>query len=124
MTETWQQLAAEKQKQVASKIPAAWRLPTDVLATISEDSPTSVISIPRSCGILSEKDLDITESFSAVELLKRLANGEFTAVDVTEAFCKRAAIAQQLVCTNYTIKSKGNSLTCFIDQLLYGNDVR
>lgn len=94
---TWQQIAAEKQKLAASKIPQEWLLPADVLSTISEESPFSVTSIPRSCGLLSEKELNITENYSCVMLLQKLADGGFSAADVTGAFCKRAAIAQQLV---------------------------
>lgn len=93
----WQQIAAEKRRIAASKIPPAWLLPTEILASISEDSPISVTSIPRSCGLLSETELDITENYSAVGLLQKLASAELSAVEVTTAFCKRAAIAQQLV---------------------------
>ncbi|KAH7379676.1 amidase signature domain-containing protein [Cadophora sp. MPI-SDFR-AT-0126] len=38
-----------------------------------------------------------TENYTAVKLLEHLASGKFTSVAVTTAFCKRAAIAQQLV---------------------------
>jgi amidase len=41
--------------------------------------------------------LIITESYDARRLLRQLATGQLTSVEVTEAFSKRAAIAQQLV---------------------------
>ena len=34
----------------------------------------------------------------SIALLEKLASREFTALEVTTAFCKRAAIAQQLTC--------------------------
>jgi hypothetical protein len=40
--------------------------------------------------------MNITESYTVVELLKALSVGDLSALDVTVAFSKRAAIAQQL----------------------------
>jgi amidase len=41
--------------------------------------------------------LAITES-TAVDLVSEMAAGKLTSVAVTTAFCKRAALAHQLVC--------------------------
>lgn len=57
------------------------------------------MGVPKSCGILTAGELAITES-SAVDLVSQLAAGKLTSVAVTTAFCKRAAIAHQLLnCT-------------------------
>lgn len=48
-------------------------------------------------GILSQRELEITEQYSVAELLTALSSGQITAVEATLAFSKRAAIAQQLV---------------------------
>jgi hypothetical protein len=88
--ETWQSKVAKKQAEVKAAIPAQWLLPPSI-------RPPSVLDIPRKCGILSERELIITESYDARQLLHQLAIGRLTSVEVTEAFSKRAAIAQQLV---------------------------
>lgn len=90
----WQEKAQLKQSEAASKIPPEWRLSLDILTAISNES--NVLDIPTKCGILSARELDITEHYDATDLLQRLASKELSAVEVTTAFCKRAAIAQQL----------------------------
>lgn len=85
----WQAIAAEKKSQLEASIPQEWRiktLPTD----------DSVMSFPKSSGILTQEELSITES-SATELVQDLASRKLSSVAVTTAFCKRAALAQQLV---------------------------
>ena len=52
--------------------------------------------MPASSGILSEKELTITLC-DATEIIQNIHAGTWTAEDVCLAFCKRAAIAQQLV---------------------------
>lgn len=47
--------------------------------------------------ILSAQELEITEHKSVVELAKKIAEKKYTSVDVVTAYCKRAAIAHQLV---------------------------
>ncbi|RHZ54891.1 putative general amidase [Aspergillus thermomutatus] len=90
----WQQKAQFKQSEAASKIPPEWRLSSDILNAISNES--NILDIPTKCGILSDRELDITENYDATDLLQKLASKELSAVEVTTAFCKRAAIAQQL----------------------------
>jgi amidase len=52
----------------------------------------------RDSGILTAHELDITEGYTVSGLISALATGSLTAVEVTLAYCKRAAVAQQLVC--------------------------
>ncbi|KAJ5733144.1 Amidase, partial [Penicillium manginii] len=47
-------------------------------------------------GLLSDLELDLTENYTAAQLLAKLASGEASSLAVTTAFCKRAAIAQQV----------------------------
>jgi hypothetical protein len=88
--ENWQSKVTKKQAQVKAAIPTQWLLPDSI-------RPTRVLDIPRQCGILSVRELIITGNYDAGQLLHQLATGSLTSVEVTEAFCKRAAIAQQLV---------------------------
>ncbi|EDU46607.1 acetamidase [Pyrenophora tritici-repentis Pt-1C-BFP] len=91
----WHTLAASKRASVYSKIPPSWRLPASQTAQYTETSPISVVDVPRTCGILTEKELDITENYDATALVEKMAKGELKSVEVVTAFCKRAAVAQQ-----------------------------
>ncbi|KAJ5223914.1 Amidase [Penicillium chermesinum] len=98
MVETWETLVAKKQAEAADKIPSAWRLPSEYTVDVSETSSLNVLDIPRRSGLLSEKQLEITETNDATSLLEKIRKQELSAYEVTEAFCIRAAIAQQLTC--------------------------
>lgn len=90
----WQDLVAHKRRECQDKIPAEWTLSGDLLAV-----PPRLLDydLPRRSGLLSDLELDITENCSAGQLLKKLASGQVSSLAVTKAFCKRAAIAQQVV---------------------------
>ena len=93
----WEAIAAAKQKENLGKIPPEWRLPASALKDISASSTGNVLDVPRTCGILSEVELEITEKYDAPTLVEKMRSKELSAVAVTTAFCKRAAVAQQLV---------------------------
>lgn len=93
---TWQEKAEIKRNQVAAAIPQEWRLPENLIQRMTEHDPTNILGIPGRCGILNKQELNITENYDATALLENLASGQFTAVEVTTAFSKRSAIAQQL----------------------------
>lgn len=94
---SWQELVAVKQEQCDKKIPVEWRLREKQLAHASQNVRLLETDVPRHSGILSEAELDITEAYSASDLLRKLSTGQVGSVEVTTAFCKRGAIAQQLV---------------------------
>lgn len=103
-TPAWQARADDKRNRCQNLIPEAWRLGPAVLQGLVQQQPlekskTNLIEldIPRRSGILTAEELRITEAYDVQQLLGALASGELTALDVTVAFCKRAAIAQQLV---------------------------
>lgn len=91
----WQSLAKSKRDSVFAKIPKDWLLPTSFTPQYTETSTISVIDVPRTCGLLTEKELEITEQYDATELVKLMSNGQLKSIDVVTAFCKRAAIAHQ-----------------------------
>lgn len=68
-------------------------LPQDTLTSL----PLNVTLIPRTCGLLSDKELELTDNYDATSLLSMLASGEVTARQLLTAFRKRATIAQQTV---------------------------
>ena len=93
---SWQALATRKRQQCAREIPPEWHLP-DSLAQWPQGERLIAADIPRKSGLLSDSELQITENYTATQLVAKLATGELRSVEVTTAFCKRAAIAQQLV---------------------------
>lgn len=93
MLKDYKTIAAEKQLQRQAKIPKEWLIPVEKYR-----NETNLLSIPATCGVLSEVELEITRDYDATDLLAKLKAGEYSAEQVTVAFCKRAAIAQQLVC--------------------------
>jgi amidase len=80
---TWQSIAARKQAERSSRIPKAW-----LLRELPGKDRLNVMGIPRECGILSPKELDITESYDATALAQAIARGRLKSVDVVTAFCK------------------------------------
>lgn len=108
-TSAWQAGASEKYAQVQKLIPEAWKLSPDVWQGLKQPLEKSkndlmALDIPRRSGILTPQELQITEAYNVKQLLKALASGQLTALEVTTAFCKRAAISQQLVCLLLSIE--------------------
>lgn len=89
MATAWEQIADDKKNRILASIPDAWRIKGEVHGD-------SVMDYPKTSGIMTELELVITES-SAVDLVAQMAAGQLTSVIVTTAFCKRAALAHQLV---------------------------
>jgi amidase len=89
----WEQISQDKRAALLDCIPEKWRIPTDLLPP---ESQLDITGFPVESGWFSVEELEIT-SKSAVELLGKLVKGEWSAYDVTSAFCKRAAAAHQLV---------------------------
>lgn len=93
----WQELVARKRRECQDKIPHEWTLSEDILKSV----PKHLLEydLPRCSGLLSDLELDVTENYTATELLVKLASGQVSSLAVTTAFSKRAAIAQQVVRT-------------------------
>ncbi|KAG6848278.1 hypothetical protein H0H93_001621, partial [Arthromyces matolae] len=93
MARKWEVLVADKKIRQKASIPKEWIiLPSDA------ESPSGVMNVLdflETCGLLSSREIEITNTQIDV-LLARLAKGEWTCVEVTTAFSKRAVIAHQL----------------------------
>lgn len=87
----WKELISEKKIRQKAAIPQEW-----ILDNIPSEKTLNVIDFPEKSGLLSEKEIEITNS-QVGPLLERLADGSWSAVEVTTAFSKRAVIAHQLV---------------------------
>ncbi|ODV85728.1 hypothetical protein CANARDRAFT_27824 [[Candida] arabinofermentans NRRL YB-2248] len=85
----------KKKLSVLRNVPADWHIPQSCIPISGKSNILAVATNPE-VGILSEKEIDITESYSVDELLECIHSRQLTALEVTIAFCKRAAIANQL----------------------------
>ncbi|OQE24417.1 hypothetical protein PENSTE_c007G07921 [Penicillium steckii] len=102
------EIAERKQAELAAAIPAQWRLPKNLIPegmlspaeSITEGPKqyerVNVMDIPRTCGILTSKELDITENYDVRGLVSAITEGKLKSEEVIRGFCKRAAIAHQL----------------------------
>lgn len=113
---SWESIATKAQGAIRAAIPEKWKLPkTEVEGLQSK----CVLNIPRTCGLLTADQLNITEQ-TATELLAKLARGKLSSTDVVEAFCARAAIAHQLVFYPYYQMSSHQAKSFAVGQLFGG----
>lgn len=91
--EDWQATAAATREAREASIPAEWRIPTDEMPT---GSILDVTKFPVDSGMFSDFELAITDA-GAVEIVDKIKARQWTAEEVTKAFCKQAAVAHQLV---------------------------
>ncbi|KAI0089886.1 general amidase [Irpex rosettiformis] len=86
----WKTICAERKKKQLDSMPPEWII----------DPPKSpygsVQHVPEECGLLTTRELEITNTTDVDILLNMLATGVWSSVEVTTAFYKRAIIAQQL----------------------------
>lgn len=88
---TWQDIAQRRRDDIKNAIPSSYLVSKDSLAT-----GHNFMNLPETCSILNERELEIT-SLTATKLLHLIHTEVYTAVEVTTAFCKRAAVAHQAV---------------------------
>ncbi|GAA83937.1 general amidase GmdA [Aspergillus luchuensis IFO 4308] len=89
---SWEQTAATKRQSVLAAIPEKWRIKGPIPSPTEQRDVTG----PYIQQFLSPREIEITET-DAVGITERTTTGQWTAVEVTEAFCHRAALAHQLV---------------------------
>ncbi|KAF2643232.1 amidase [Massarina eburnea CBS 473.64] len=90
-TPTWQTIAKKVQDHRDATIAKVQPSIPDIAL---EDIPLDSTSIPKT--ILKPEEIAITES-TPEDLVSKLASGELTSVEVTNAFLRRAALSQKLV---------------------------
>ncbi|PYI11218.1 acetamidase [Aspergillus sclerotiicarbonarius CBS 121057] len=87
-TSTWEKTAQAKGQAILKAIPLEWRVPQPI--------PPVDVTGAYIQGFLNAREIEITEA-DAVAITTQTTSGKWSAVEVTEAFCHRAAIAHQLV---------------------------
>ncbi|KAF2128097.1 amidase [Dothidotthia symphoricarpi CBS 119687] len=90
--QNWEKIAASKRAALAEQIPTEYRVPKDLLPP---DSQLDVTPWPKESNWFAPKELEITDS-TASRILEQVASKTWSSEEVTRAFCKRAAAAQQL----------------------------
>ncbi|CAG8125344.1 unnamed protein product [Penicillium olsonii] len=90
--ESWRDRGEAKRLSILNSIPEKWRLVDPVPpATELRDVTGSYIQ-----QFLTPREIEITET-DAAGIAAHTCTGDWSAVEVTEAFCHRAALAHQLV---------------------------
>lgn len=92
-TNRWEDIAAAKAAALLATIPPEWVIPKALEPSSKE---LDVTTFPKASGWFTPLELEITSSTSS-EILSKVREGKWTAKAVTSAFCKRAAVAHQLV---------------------------
>lgn len=91
--QSWQDKAAAKVAETKSKIPREWILPDSALEDAKHQRQLSGPFIEK---FLDEEELEIIRNDS-VPLVAKIMAREYTALQVTRAYCKTAAMAHQIV---------------------------
>ena len=91
MAGDWKTAATAKRDEILASIPKKWML--EKLPSNQEQRDVTGAFVQQ---FLSPKEIEITET-DVVGIAQKTTSGKWTAVEVTEAFCHRAAIAHQLV---------------------------
>lgn len=90
---TWEDIGKQARARLFESIPSEWRVSEDKLPPADQ---ADVLDIPSKSGLFSEHELQITAS-SATYIVQAIGSGEWTALEVTQAFCKKAAVVHQVV---------------------------
>lgn len=98
----WEEKANVKRQSVNRLIPEEWRIEAPIPSKETQRDVTG----DYIRQYLSKAEIEITES-DAVSIVDNTTSGRWTAEDVTQAFCHRAAIAHQIV----SIKTIGPGVT-------------
>jgi amidase len=88
---SWEKVRDAKKAEQDARIPTEWKL-----KDLPSDSVRDLRPYAKISGILSERELEITDE-DATSLVDKLASGVYSAVEVVTAYCKRAAVGHQLI---------------------------
>ena len=88
---SWKTLAEAKRDAILKSIPEKWRV-----SKLPSNEEQVDVTGPFIHQFLNEQEILITET-DAVGIVEKTSSGQWSAVEVTEAFCHRAALAHQLV---------------------------
>ncbi|KAL2812557.1 amidase signature domain-containing protein [Aspergillus cavernicola] len=90
---TWQEIGVEARRRRDALIPAEHRLSSELLKSIA--NVTDVTNVHESTCLFTPSQLEIISSI-AETIVAKVAKSVWTALEVAEAFCLSASVAQQL----------------------------
>lgn len=93
MGQHYNEVAAIALKRREGAIPPDLLLPEKSLLEL----PQNLSTVPQSSGHFTPEELEIIET-NAESIVLKIKQRAWTSLEVTKAFCKAAAVAQQLVC--------------------------
>lgn len=93
MVEVWSKRVEDARERRDKQISHEYRIPQEL---IPSPKTKDVSRFVVESGLMTEQELAITNA-SLVELITDISHKKWSAQDVTRAYCKRAAYAQQLV---------------------------
>lgn len=91
--DSWKDRAAAKRAETLNKIRPEWRLSADDIERANRQRDITGSFIEQ---FLDKDEVSVT-SLTSVPLLETLAEQKLSAVQVATAFCRRAAVAHQIV---------------------------
>lgn len=62
--------------------------PAESITNVKQYQRVNVMDVPRKCGLLTRRDLEITENWNVRDLLSQIADGKLSAEEVVTGFCK------------------------------------
>ncbi|KAJ7288192.1 general amidase [Mycena rebaudengoi] len=86
----WEARCAQRRRAQAESIPPGWKIDPPPKTQLN------VMDIPRQTPLLNSREMEITETVDVQVILDKLRTSEWSSVEVTIAFYKRAIIAHQL----------------------------
>uniref|UniRef100_A0A8H7KCZ8 amidase n=1 Tax=Bionectria ochroleuca TaxID=29856 RepID=A0A8H7KCZ8_BIOOC len=111
--------AAKKRQGLRDSIPKSHLLPAELAKKAAKGLLLPLDPEVLKCGVLNDLGIEITSIDDAAVLLDRIAKRIYSAVAVTEAFCKRASIAQQTVnCLTEILYDKAIERAKYLDDYL------
>lgn len=99
---SWQATARAKVEDIHSRIPKEWLLSDTDLERAKKQRNLTGSFIEQYLG----DDEKMIVSHGSVDLVEKIKHGEHTALNVTQAYCKTAAIAQQIVSSAFFFSTR------------------
>ncbi|ODQ59226.1 hypothetical protein WICANDRAFT_63720 [Wickerhamomyces anomalus NRRL Y-366-8] len=88
-TESWQEIAQKKREAVFAKIPKEWIIEVPSIEKVSNTRDYLDTILPK-------EEVAITDQ-SLLQLSEKIQKGELTSLEITTAFCHRAALTHQII---------------------------
>jgi amidase len=93
MGQHYKEIAAIALERREAAIPKGLLLSEELILKL----PRNLTTVPQTSGHFTPQELEIIDT-DATGILLRIKQKTWASLDVTRAFCKAAAVAQQLVC--------------------------